>query len=61
MTKPFAVIARMPTGCDGGAAGGKGLEGWLWMGRIRWANTGVVKALLNLSLMMARGGQCFVP
>ena len=45
---PFAVIARMPAGCDGGAVGCKAPEGWLCMGRVRWASTSVVKTLLNL-------------
>ena len=45
---PFAVIARMPAGCDGGAAGHKAPEGWLCMGRVHWASTGVIKTLLNL-------------
>ena len=67
LARPDNVVLTEPGKSDSGmleswgAAGGKGLEGWLWTRRVRWANTGVVKTLLNLSFPMTRSSQCFVP
>ena len=67
LARPDNVVLTEPGKSDSGmleswgAAGGKGLEGWLWTRRVRWANTGVVKTLLNLSFPMARSSQRFVP